>query len=415
MTLVEFFDGVSICNMASCFMLKPEKIIFIGENKPMRKQEEAYRRLIKSRGLNITLDYRPINRNSVDQIVSVLENIVETEGNCTFDLTGGEDLVLVSMGIVFAKYRGTGKLQMHRINVNTGKIYDCDSDGLLPQADFPTLSVRENVMLYGGCVVPYNGKKGTYNWILDDEFKSDLKNMWSICKKNPGLWNSQTGTLDYMAEKSNAGAALSVSVCKSDVEALMKKKKKKYAWVPGLMKAFDRCGLITDFADSDDDVSFTFKNEQIKQCLTKEGLLLELMVLIFAKAAEEKDGTPKFNDVVNGVYIDWDADIHDIRDDEKDTENEVDIILMKGYIPVFVSCKNGYFDETELYKLNTVAQKFGGPYAKKVLVASYYGKNNEDSHRYFEQRAEDMGIDLIENIHELSDDTFAKKIGNILA
>ena len=63
MTLVEFFDGVSICDMASCFMLKPEKIIFIGENKPMKKQEEVYQRLIKAKGLEVSFEYRSINKN----------------------------------------------------------------------------------------------------------------------------------------------------------------------------------------------------------------------------------------------------------------------------------------------------------------------------------------------------------------
>ena len=71
-------------------------------------------------------------------------------------------------------------------------------------------------------------------------------------------------------------------------------------------------------------------------------------------------------------------------------------------------------DENELYKLNTVAERFGGPYARKVLVASYFGKSSEEGHKYFVQRAKDMKIQLIENVHELSEEEFAKKIKNIL-
>lgn len=87
---------------------------------------------------------------------------------------------------------------------------------------------------------------------------------------------------------------------------------------------------------------------------------------------------------------------------------------MKGLVPIFISCKNGYVDETELYKLNTVAERFGGPYAQKVLVATYFGKNTVDGHKYFVQRAKDMRIQLIENVHELSEEAFSKKIKNIL-
>lgn len=122
MTIVEFFDGVSIDNMASCLAIRPEKIIFIGENKPMKKQEEAYLRFINSHSIKVGFDFKPINKNSVEQIVSALTEIVEEEENCAFDLTGGEDLVLVAMGIVFEKYRNTSKIQMHRFNIRTGMI-----------------------------------------------------------------------------------------------------------------------------------------------------------------------------------------------------------------------------------------------------------------------------------------------------
>lgn len=414
MTIVEFFDDVSINNMASCIAIKPDKIIFIGEKKPMHKQEAAYLRVINACGIDVSFEYRHINRNSVQQIVSVLTEIAENEDCCTFDLTGGEDLVLVAMGIVFEKFRDSGKIQMHRFNVRTGMVFDCDKDGFLPDVEKPMLSVKDNIMLYGGCIVPYDGRKGTYNWIFDAEFAADLKNMWDICKSDPGLWNAQTGTIGFMAEKSRSvGNPLSVSANKSHIEDLMKKRRSKFVWVPGVVHAFYENGFITELDDSADYVSFTFKNEQIKQCLTKEGTLLELMVLLFALSAKEKDGSATFNDAVNGAYIDWDSALHDITDDEKDTENEIDVLLMKGLVPVFISCKNGYVDETELYKLNTVAGKFGGPYAKKVLVATYQGKSTEDGQKYFRQRAEDMQIQLIENVHGLSPEAFAKKIKNL--
>ena len=65
MTIVEFFDGVSIDNMASCLAIRPKKIIFIGENKPMKKQEDAYLRFITSQNMNVEFDFKPINKNRV--------------------------------------------------------------------------------------------------------------------------------------------------------------------------------------------------------------------------------------------------------------------------------------------------------------------------------------------------------------
>ena len=72
---------------------------------------------------------------------------------------------------------------------------------------------------------------------------------------------------------------------------------------------------------------------------------------------------------------------------------------MKGVVPVFISCKNGIIPGDELYKLNTVAEQFGSEYARKVLVATDMGKAAK-SRKYFLERARDMGIQIIEDVHK---------------
>ena len=166
-------------------------------------------------------------------------------------------MVLVAMGIVFERYKGLGNVQMHRFNVQTGMFYDCDSDGDLPNVEQPKLTVEQNVMLYGGCVVPYDGKKGTYDWIFDDDFESDIKNMWEICKVNPGLWNAQIGTFSFLSENEKLIVNdLSVFGNKSCIEERMKSQKAKFTWVYGIVRSFLKKGLITDLIDSDDEISF---------------------------------------------------------------------------------------------------------------------------------------------------------------
>ena len=118
-----------------------------------------------------------------------------------------------------------------------------------------------------------------------------------------------------------------------------------------------------------------------------------MKVFLSALEAQENDGSKTYSDAMNGVYIDWDGEIS-AQQDGYDTRNEIDVIMMHGMVPVFVSCKNGYIDKEELYKLNTVATRFGGKYAKKVLIAT--SLNDSDSSNYFRQRAEDMGIRLVE-------------------
>ena len=90
-----------------------------------------------------------------------------------------------------------------------------------------------------------------------------------------------------------------------------------------------------------------------------------------------------------GVCIDWDGETKGA-----DTENEIDVMMMRGMIPVFVSCKNGFVETDELYKLATVAERFGGKYAKKALVASSLDLGSSFG-KILKQRADEMGIMIL--------------------
>ena len=78
---------------------------------------------------------------------------------------------------------------------------------------------------------------------------------------------------------------------------------------------------------------------------------------------------------------------------------------MHGMTPLFISCKNGRIDEreAELYKLSAVADRFGYGYAKKMLIATYFGKDPQNLD-YFHQRAADMGIHLVGGAHTMDTD-----------
>ena len=415
MTVVEFFDGVSINNMVSCLAIKPEKIIFIGQKKMMKKQEEAYRRFVNRHGIKVDFEFRPANLTNLTKLVDLLTEIVESENECTFDLTGGQDTVLVAMGIVYERYRTTKRVQMHRFNINTGIASDFDNDGILPPAEMPELTVEDNITLYGGSIVPYDGNKGTFIWDIDETFEQDVRNMWNICKKNTALWNAEIIATASVSKRVNPEQPeLYAKVNKQRLETVLTTSNVKEKDFRRFLDFLHRYELIHNLKNSDGGIEFSFKNSQVKRCLTKAGNVLELMMLFSARNATDKQGNKRYNDTVVGAFIDWDASLHDFDDKEKDTENEVDLVLMRGIVPVFVSCKNGNVDENELYKLNTVASRFGGPYAKKVLVITSAANQNKNSYDFLHQRADDMKIQILENADTLSDDELERKISNIL-
>lgn len=412
MTAVEFYDRTPIENVISSLTTVPDKIIFVGDGKVMKKFGSVYRTFLEARGLNIELAYRNIKKNDLNNIVEVLSDIVEIEEQCVFDLTGGEDLVLVAMGIVFQKYSDRN-IQMQRFNIRNGVVTDCDNDGTILYSGIPEVTVEEHIRLHGG-VVRYENENDdrTFQWDLSDDFVNDIEKMWSICRTNPGLWNAQLNVLEEF-EACMVEPSLNVMVNISTIQEHLKYVGVKYVSIKGLLRALDQKHLIYSYADDGQNISFTYKNEQVKKCLIKAGTVLELKVLIAANGLLNKNGSVFYTDSMNGVYIDWDGNLHDLTDEEKDTENEIDVVLMKGLTPIFISCKNGQVDDDELYKLESVTNRFGGLYAKKVLIATYLGKKAK-SMEYFKQRAKDMKINLIDGVHQLSDEQFSKMVKQLI-
>ena len=270
------------------------------------------------------------------------------------------------------------------------------------------LSVDEYIRLYGGKIVYESNKsEGTYSWNLDDEFLDDFFVMWSICKIDVRLWNAQISVFgdiwELFSEEENS---LSVDAPIDILEKRIKSRGGSYIRVRGVINRLKKYGLMT-FDENAGMLSISFKNNQVMRCLTKAGQILELFVYSSALKATEKDGTKSYSDVLTGVQIDWDGDIHSSKN-ECDTQNEIDVMMMRGMIPIFVSCKNGAVDMDELYKLNTVAERFGGGYSKKVLVAT--ALDNSLQSEYIRMRAKDMNIRLVENIQNMSESEINKTL-----
>ena len=86
-------------------------------------------------------------------------------------------------------------------------------------------------------------------------------------------------------------------------------------------------------------------------------------------------------------------------------------MLMCGAVPVFISCKNGDVKVEELYKLEAVANRFGGKYAKKVLVITQPEKLGEREEP-IRLRAKQMGIRLMVDIDGMTEEELAEELRN---
>ena len=414
MTAIEFFDLTSVENVVSTLISTPDKVIFIGENKNMKRFAPVFQAFLDRRGLTTVVEYRSVPQNDLPRTVEELSRIVEEEEDCVFDLTGGNDLALVALGMVYERYRDKKNIQLQRFNVRNSAVTDCDGDGQVVADDAPLLTVEELIGLHGGTIrEEEEDHAGTFCWDLTPDFIEDVEMLWNVCREDPGLWNTQLNVLGAVAKQIIDGDPLSVSADLNTLQRLLPAQGTTYVDIRDLLRFLDSYGFIEDLEEDDGRVIFAFKNEQVRRCLIKAGTVLELKVLITANRLTEKDGTPCYTASMNGVFIDWDGALHEGGDDKKDTENEIDVVLLRGLQPVFISCKNGAVEDDELYKLEAVADRFGGPYVKKVLVATYLGKHG-DSKEHFRQRAKDMKIHLVDGVHDMDDREFDKTIKQLV-
>ncbi len=401
MTYIEFFDKNASKNICASIANIPDRVILVGHNsKVLVRHAERYGNIFLKRGYNVEFICHPIIRYNLQNIVDELSVIVNTYDDCIFDLMGGDELYLTAAGIIYERYRNKRNIQMHRLNLGTGTIVDCDGDGVTIQLNNPLeLSVEENIRLYGGDIV-YDDIKpgGTYTWDINDEFCTDIRLMWDICRRNAKQWNIFTGILsasDSGCSYGDDGLSLSISASHTGISDFIEK--------------LNRDGLITNCQKSSKRIKFTYKNAQVKKCLTKSGQILELIIYLTASELTDDCGKKIYNDVMTGVIIDWDGKIH-TAGGVYDTENEIDVIMMHGFMPIFVSCKNGAIDINELYKLFSVAERFGGEYSKKILIANALDPS-EQFGECLMQRARDMKIRVISDIRNLNEDELRKKVG----
>ena len=393
-TIIELFDECQLENVIAGLRFRPEKIIFVGyKNIMTNKRKSDLEALFRNRGYTTEFQYEIVGRYDFDNICEKLISLAERNEDCCFDLTGGKELVLAAMGTLSERMA----IPMIQFEIRSGKfipILNCDK---IEEPEPVNLSFKEITSLNGGGIV----EKGSedFEWNLTEDFKEDIRKMWNICRDNCAGWNKQTNILGGFEDPNHMCRKLEVSVSLTHTKGVR-------TGIPDsiFMEKLLECGLIRNYSFDEKGISFTYKNEDVQRVLTKAGNLLELYGYVTCiEIAREEKGF--YDDIHNGVIVDWDGVVHDGSSSFADTHNELDIVMTRDIVPVFVSCKNGEVHKEALYELDTIARKFGGKYAKKVILTTFVAFN-EKSRNHIKTRAKEMNIEFIDNVDKLSQEDF---------
>ena len=384
-TIIEIYDDEPIYNVLALTQFYPKRVVYLGTRKLKNKRvKNNIISFIRELSLDTECFFYSTDMQNIDAITAELKNILASYGECAIDLTGGNEVALVAVGML-AKEMSIPLFRYDRFTYCYRNIYNCPEADNVPSE--PHLNVRSILALAGGMMKSHGHVSVD---CLNSDISDDIFRVWSIYKKHHRVWSKVVGYLQQIS-KNLDGNALHVS----SPQTLYGTDRIVAANV-AVMAELAEAGIIRNYKSDGKRISFDYKNRLMRSCLCDAGICLELYVYAAAITAGVYD------DVQISVVIDWDGDL----DASINTINEIDVMLTRGVVPVFISCKSGTPNVTALNEIKTLAAQFGGVYARPVLVTM---ANIRAGDKYLMQRAKDMGVEIIDR-DDLLYDRLSKRL-----
>lgn len=377
---IEFLSDEPIENVNTSLYFKIDKTIFFGFADVIEKKREITQNFLKKHCGVREVSFICLPEYQLDSILATMRKVIEQElirkNDVFFEVTGGESLILIAFGMLAESF----KAPMHSFDIETQKLIELNRENVTPISEVaPGQHIKLNldafIEMQGG-KINYRLHKGAKN-LEDPQFEKQIEALWEISSKYGETWNFFA---DFLRRCCEPDENWKVNITGKQVIAAYRKVN-RFRSIRELEKMLSECaaaGVFLDFVHSKDQLSFRYKDEKIKDILWDAGSILEMHTFM-----EERKNA---DDCMVGVHLDWDGVIY--NHSGKDTLNEIDVLSLHGVIPTFISCKNGSVNQMALYELQTVADKFGGKYAKKAIAAPQ-GLN--DTHTL---RAKEMGIEI---------------------
>ena len=399
MVYIEFFEENVLKNLCSSLIEPPEVLYLLGDRnaseKRMIEHAERYTRFFRSRGLETSVTVRAVDRGNLFQIVKALGQIIESapEGECAIDLTGGDELCLAAAGIIYGRYESNPRnVQLHRVNVRTGTIVNCSAnENTVSQPEKGKLTIVELIALCGGETVQIGHLLGQ----VSASEKAGIESIWIVSKADPAGWNTFASIFAKICAERNLHA---LELTKEGLFAYCGRNVSRADLVRNVLRKLGE----TDVADvdirTDGSLSVSVPESDccdvVERCLTDPGSVLELKTFIELSALKENDGRWTFTDGAQSVTFALNGST-ETKTLSRMTKNEIDVVMMRGMCPYFISCKNGEFDSAELNRFYSAISGFGGDYAKKILVYSGEISKLDPALR---NRADYLGIRIVSSL-----------------
>lgn len=387
-TLIEIFDSKQYENIISPLSLSGiSKIVYVGSKEIMTaKKIKDLKNFFQFRKHNIPMEFVYVERDNSDSVINRFTQIIKNNPNCIFDATGGEDVILASVGIICERY----SLPVIRTNVNnaTLTLIHGNLDNIV--INQPEITPEEFIILQGGNLLRHS--------VVSHFSSSEIADIEKMFYVNSQDCESYSTFCTFAAEfVLDDGRMLCIP--KADFLKKSPLISRKIKFIIDLLCENNLIRNVYDGAF----MSYEIKSKAVALCIMKAGNILEYYTALSMQTLSDV-----FFHIKVGATIDWDD-----KSGYLETLNEIDVLSTAHGVPVFISCKNGEIKKDALYELDAVSRALGGAYAKRILVCTHISKNIS-TREHFIQRAHDMKIGLVFDAHKLPQERFLYFLKNSL-
>lgn len=381
----EFLDSEPIENIITCLNYVFERVVYFGYPDVIARYQKTTEKFLKKYCNVRSVEFVPVDYYDINSVSSAISRAIEDDinngGEIYCDITGGDSIVMTAFGMYAQKHN----LPIHYFDVKSNSLVEYgNGEGHYLSKDVTsqtvTLDIKRYIEMYGGAINP--GLHKDFKGNLTPSERRDFELTWEIAYNNWDSWNPLSDFLRKIFDIDDTTLRAVADVVDMSAEYSNNKKIKSMTDFSALIEEFRVRGLVTDVNCSGGYYSFRFKNKDIKQYIWESGSVLEMHIYL--------ENAGNSDDCMVGVHIDWDGEIS--PDVKQDVYNEVDVLVLKGNIMTFTSCKSGNVDGkallSALYELKTVSDRLGGKYSKRVLAVV---KNITHTYR---ERAAEMGIEI---------------------
>ena len=382
-TLIELYDERPLENVLGVEMFRPKRVVYIcpqdiAADAGLQKKLRSY---FAWRAQKAELIFHKADIFNVHSVLELLRLITARYGDCAIDITGGTDAVLFAAGMLCSD----ADFPVFTYSLKKNKFYNIKNaafaDGLPCTISY---RVEDFFRMAGGSM-----RQGRVDNSILSSYMEDFDPFFRVFMDNRREWDRIVTYIQRLSPTRQDGP---VSLEARGPYTVKGQRASRIDAPEAALRSLEQIDMIRDLQIGEEEVSFRFRDAQIRAWLRDVGSVLELYVY---KVCLD---TGLFDDVRSSVIVDWES-----GDRENAVSNELDVMCTHGVVPLFISCKTCDAKTEALNELAILRDRFGGNGARAAIVTA------ERGNAPLRKRASELGIRVID-LYDLQNARLPKRL-----